>query len=401
MQLRQLSLIGHNGLSHIQIENGRISRITEEDNALPADSRVLAGNAPPANDPQGSLAFGGAIAFPGLINSHDHLDFNLFPQLRSHIYKTYTEWGTDIHERYGEKIGQVLKIPGPLRTRWGIYKNLLNGITTVVHHGKKLNVQEDLISIDQQTPSFHSVSGERSWQLKLIDPFSSRRPVAIHIGEGILPVSTAEIDTLIKWNIFSRPLIGIHGVAMNEQQAGSFQALVWCPDSNYFLLGATAAIDRLKDRIPILFGTDSTLTASWNIWEHLRLARRQKMVSDRELFDMLGRIPAKIWRLSQSGSLSEGQWADIVIARPPGHLTGWDAFYALDPENILLVLHRGNVRLFDPAWAEQLAGAGLPLENFSKISIHGQVKYVQGDLPGLMNEIRKHHPSVQFPISEG
>src|SRR5450432_4419157 len=114
MQLRQLQLIGHNGLSQIQIENGRISRITDE-----------------GNDPQGSLSFGGAIAFPGLINSHDHLDFNLFPQLRSHIYKTYTEWGTDIHERYGEEIGRVLKIPAPLRTRWGMYKNLLNGVTTV------------------------------------------------------------------------------------------------------------------------------------------------------------------------------------------------------------------------------------------------------------------------------
>ncbi|HEX4850540.1 MAG TPA: hypothetical protein VFV08_07035, partial [Puia sp.] len=33
------------------------------------------------------------IALPGFINSHDHLDFNLFPSIRNRIYNNYTEWG--------------------------------------------------------------------------------------------------------------------------------------------------------------------------------------------------------------------------------------------------------------------------------------------------------------------
>ncbi len=290
--------------------------------------------------------------------------------------------------------------PAPLRVRWGIYKNLLSGITTVMHHGHKLDVPEDLISIHQKARCFHSISGEKNWRLKLIDPLSTQ-PVVIHVGEGISPDVHAEIDELIKWNLFKRRLIGIHGVAMTEKQAASFQALIWCPDSNFFLLGKTADIASLKYKTTLLFGTDSTLTASWNIWEHLRLAREQKMVTDTELFRMLTGSAASVWSLKDSGSLAEGQWADIVIARPPDDLTGWDGFYALDPENILLLLHRGNIRLFDQECAGQLADAGLPLENFSKIAIRGQVKYIQGDLPGLMNEIRKYHPSVEFPISEG
>ena len=37
----------------------------------------------------------GLTAFPGFINSHDHLDFNLYPQLGKGPYPNYTSWGKD------------------------------------------------------------------------------------------------------------------------------------------------------------------------------------------------------------------------------------------------------------------------------------------------------------------
>src|SRR5579863_7251811 len=86
-----------------------------------------------------AINFGNAIVFPGIINSHDHLDFNSFPQLGNRIYNNYVEWGEDIHHQNKNVINSVLKIPEELRIQWGIYKNLLNGITTVVNHGPKLN----------------------------------------------------------------------------------------------------------------------------------------------------------------------------------------------------------------------------------------------------------------------
>ena len=58
-----------------------------------------------------SIEFENAIAFPGLINSHDHLDFNLFPQTGNRIYNNYAEWGKDIHDQNKETINAVLKIP--------------------------------------------------------------------------------------------------------------------------------------------------------------------------------------------------------------------------------------------------------------------------------------------------
>jgi len=60
----------------------------------------------------------------------------------------------------------------------------------------------------------------------------------------------------------------------------------------------------------------------------------------------------------------------------------------------LLVIHKGEIRLFDEELLGQLDGLK---EGFSKIYINGVGKYVQGDLPGLMAEIRKYQPDADFP----
>src|SRR6185437_4345799 len=69
---------------------------------------------------QFELNFKNAIVFPGIINSHDHLDFNLFPSLGDRTYSNYTEWGRYIHSHYQDKIERVLNIPVALREQWGV-----------------------------------------------------------------------------------------------------------------------------------------------------------------------------------------------------------------------------------------------------------------------------------------
>src|SRR5699024_5393300 len=128
---------------------------------------------------------------------------------------------------------------------------------------------------------------EKHWRLKLNNVFARKHPYVIHLGEGTDAMAHDEIDTFIKNNFLNRSLFTVHGVAMDEEQAKRFKAMVWCPDSNFFLLNATADIKRLKTKTRILFGTDSTLTADWNIWNHLRLARKTGLMNDRELFNAL------------------------------------------------------------------------------------------------------------------
>ncbi len=344
---------------------------------------------------QPELNFDNAIVFPGLINSHDHLDFNLFPALGDSTYNSYAEWGRHIHKNYKDKINEVLKVPEALREQWGAYKNLLCGVTTVVNHGKKIKNPPDIITVYQDCQSIHSVQFEKKWRLALNNPFRKNIPVVIHRGEGIDEASFKEISTLAKWNLFKRPLIAVHGVAMNETQAKDFKALIWCPESNYFLLDRTASVNRLKKHVTVLFGTDSTLTGGWSLWEHIRMARKTKFLTDQELYDALTINAANTWQLNK-GEIAEGKEADLVIAKSKPGLSGSDAFFSLNPEDILLVMHKGNISLFDEELYPQLKE--LNLIGYSKVFIDGSYKYVRGNISLLMQNIKRYYPKAEFPV---
>ena len=442
MRLDNLCIPGEDRAKDIRIANGKIISVLPAGEVPPGEApcgEIRAGGTPsgkipgphhsPSHPAEPTLSFDGALAFPGLINSHDHLDFNLFPPLGNRIYSNYTEWGRDIHANNPATIQAVLKVPQALRTQWGVYKNLLNGFTTVVNHGERLATDASLINVFQEYYCLHSVGFERNWRWKLNKPLAASMPVVLHVGEGTDAAAKQEIDRLIRWNLRRRPLVGIHGVGMNDRQAAHFRALVWCPASNYFLLDRTAPIDRLKQKVPVVFGTDSTLTAGWNSWAQIRMGRISQLASDRELLDMLTTTPAAVWGLTDRGALAAGRAADLVIARPnpgkrdttnsdkrdttnpdkrdttnPGKRGAinpepgtqhMDSFFKLDPEDLLLVLHEGNIRLFDHSLRSSLIAAGLIKEDFYQT--HPGGKFVSGDLPGLMQEIRRYYPAVQFP----
>jgi cytosine/adenosine deaminase-related metal-dependent hydrolase len=380
MLLCNVSIVGDKNATpkDILVENGCIRSITENgSNAAHTDN---------------SIVFDNAIAFPGLINSHDHLDFNLFPQLGNTVYNNYREWGNDIHSQYAKEIAAVLRVPKSLRILWGMYKNLLNGFTTVINHGEKLPVTADFLSVCQEYSALHSVGFEKNWRWKLNWPGKYGKPVVIHIGEGTDPASAREIDSLIRWNLAKRSLIGVHGVAMNAKQASSFQSLVWCPASNFFLLNKTAAVDQLKQRTNILFGSDSTLTAGWNIWDHLRAARQTNMLTDDELLQTISGRAGETWGLNK-GAIQQGYLADIVVVKKNGHTDPMEAFYATDPKDLLLVTHKGQIQLFDAIIYEQV-NPGLQ-KSFCKININGSYKYVAGDLETLCNQIRQFYPEIE------
>jgi cytosine/adenosine deaminase-related metal-dependent hydrolase len=324
-----------------------------------------------------NLKFDNAIAFPGLINSHDHLDFNLFHPTGNRIYNNYFEWGRDIHLHNKKSIDAVLQVPQADRVIWGLYKNLLNGITTVVNHGEKILVNNDLVDVIQDHYCLHSIQFEKTWKRRLNRPFIQNKPVVIHIGEGTDAAARSEVDTLIRWNLFKRKIIGVHGVAMNASQARAFVAVVWCPSSNFFLLNQTAPVNILKQVVPILFGTDSTLTSGWNLWEHLRMARNTRMMTDSELFATLTANPAAIWSLPKSGSLENGFNADVVVATKKGSGNNLEAFFALDPDDLLLVIHKGVVKMIDESIIAAMDPASM--HAFTKVCTGKKNKYVAGD----------------------
>jgi cytosine/adenosine deaminase-related metal-dependent hydrolase len=383
MILHDTRLAGQYGLQHIHIQHGKIKTVTGERKQLDAVTAKT------------RFELAGATAFPGFINSHDHLDFNLFPPLCNRVYNNYTEWGKDIHSANSEIIKEVLKIPRALRIKWGLYKNLLNGFTTVVNHGEKLAIKDELVTVFQDCYPLHSPAFEKHWKWKLNNPLKTKRCFVMHIGEGTDALSTGEIDTVIRGNVFRKKIIAIHGVAMKPEQARAFTGLVWCPASNFFLLGKTADITSLKQKTKIVFGTDSTLTASWNAWDHFRQAKEAGITSATELLAMLAPVPAMLWDMPEEGQVVENKNANIIITKKTD--TSTDQFFSLNPWDILLVIHNGQVRLID----ESLISQDIDLAtSFCKITMNGTVKFVQGDLALLAKEIRKYYPGAEFPFSE-
>ena len=343
------------------------------------------------------IHFTSATIFPGFVNSHDHLDFNCFSILGQRKFANYVEWGMHIHKFHKEHIDAVLKIPQNLRIEWGIYKNLLAGITTVVNHGTRLQIDNPIINIYQDSQNLHSVKFEKSWKWKLNNPLLKFRDCVIHTGEGSDKQSSEEIERLLRYNFLKRNLVGVHGVAMNPSQAKKFKGLIWCPESNRVLLNKHAHIKELKDHIPLIFGTDSTLTGNWNVWHHLRLARSLNQVNDAELFEMITSSPAKLWNLN-CGELKADKNADIIIIKKKNSIPTWDDVFKTNPEEILMIIHKGRIRLFDKAMHSQLINLPVKLHQFSRISIKGHDKFVEGDLPGLISEIKRYNPQVRFPI---
>jgi cytosine/adenosine deaminase-related metal-dependent hydrolase len=378
MILNNVKLLNNDIPVNIAIKGDKIGAVTE---SVITDASSL------------QLNFKNAFIFPGLINSHDHLDFNLFPQLGDRVYNNYTEWGKHLHQNYKDEIAQVLKIPVALRLRWGLFKNLLCGVTTVVNHGEPSGTDNALINAYEKAQSIHSVQFDKRWKLRLNNPLKHNLPVAIHVGEGTDRPAFNEINDLIQWNLLNRKLTGIHGVAMTQKQAEKFEALVWCPQSNYFLLNQTAPVEALSKSTDILFGTDSTLTGTWNIWEHLRIAQQTKKLSNQALYNTLNKNAAKTWQLN-NGEIETGKNADLVVADADNN---YEAFFTITPDKILLVICNGAIILFDESLLPQLQN--IDLSDYDNISINGASKFVKGKPITLMEQILAYNPQISFPIS--
>ncbi|MHB8579865.1 MAG: amidohydrolase family protein [Ignavibacteriaceae bacterium] len=343
-----------------------------------------------------TIDFENSIAFPGLINSHDHLEFNLFPRLGNKKYEDYVEWGDDIHASNKDIIEDIITIPVDLRTQYGVYKNLINGVTTVVNHGNLKIKNNYLIDVFSGYNYFHSVRLEKNWRIKLNLKLNGF-PFVIHIGEGTNAESYNEINNLIHWNIFNRSIVGVHGISMDAGQAAHFKALVWCPASNNFLYGSTCRVDELKKNTTILFGTDSNVSAGWNLWEHLRFAREYRYLDDYELYKTLSSNAANVWNLKNKGTLLPGSFADIIIAdKKAGNFL--DSFYNLDPGDILMIIKNGKILLFDSKLLNQLSGSIIDISSFTEINIGDRNKFIKGRLDELCRRIKMYSSNLLFPF---
>lgn len=283
----------------------------------------------------------GYLALPGLINAHDHLEFNLFPRLGNGPYKSAAEWASDIHARFPQSIEKVLSVPLQQRLIWGGIKNLVSGVTTVCHHNPWNPVFDAgfPVRVVRTFSWAHSLAFSRDLQT-LHSACPKTRPFIFHAAEATNGTGKREMEALARLGLFASNSVMVHAVGLTRKSAELARArgcsLVWCPSSNLFTLGRTLSRSILESGLPIALGTDSSLTAEGDMIDELRIARRVSRLSERTLYRMVTDGAAQVLRLSHGeGTIQTGGVADLLLFHDLG-LTPARTLLRQTPQGVLV-----------------------------------------------------------------
>lgn len=333
----------------------------------------------------------GGIVVPGLLNAHDHLDFNHYPRLGKGGYASFRHWMEDVEGPGDPALENFRRLPKEDRLLWGAYKNLLGGTTTVVHHNPPHpSFGAPLFPVRVVVTRWaHSLHLEK-------DPVSRFRegshdsPFVIHGAEGVDEESRREVGRLANLGLLGPASWIVHGLALGPRELATIRdsgtGIIWCPSSNLFLYGKTLRKEAFGLGIPILLGTDSTASGQGDLLEELRIALATRLASREELFDMVTVRPAAALAGCESsrssGRLSPGALADLVLLSS-GNL------FASSRKDLALVLREGIPLAGDPSFEPLFREAGV---GFDRVVVDGAEKLVVAGLRALLERTRRRLP---------
>lgn len=319
---------------------------------------------------------------PGLINAHDHLHRNHYPRLGSPPYPDAYAWGLDIHQRCSADIDRGRALDRRHALLFGALKNLLGAATTVVHHDAWESAFDEGFPV--RVPRVRSLHSLRFEPRPEGSAPRGDAPLCIHLAEGTNAEAAAEVRELDRRGLLGPGLLAVHAVGVDddgiERLAAAGAAVVWCPTSNLFLLGRTAAAALLRSGIDVLLGSDSLLTADGTLLEELRAARALGILEDARLEAAVGAAAARRLGLP-APSMAPGAPADLVHVRRPLLEAG--------PADVALVVVGGLPRLADACHAELFERAGVPAE---RLIVRGVEKLVAAPMGRIAERVVAEWP---------
>ncbi len=352
-----------------------------------------------------------SFIFPGLIDLHDHLTWNLFPRWNpGSLFPNRYEWqqlalynlglATPHQELFDQGLGCEMDL-------YAEVKAILGGATSVVGSlGPSKPGLEDNRCIEglARNLDFYSGLNPRNalnaeklryevfpFQLSVQDAELVRsgldhgqlKAFLIHVAEGKPnDASSAREFRFLKARGFLRPGVSvIHGVALGRaefhEMAGNGVGLIWSPRSNIELYGATAGVAGAKQEgVRIALAPDWSPTGSNGMLEELKFAatwnegQSPRVFDEAELFKMATLCPAQLAGLSdQLGALEPQLQADLLVIKRR-HLDAYQALLHAVPEDVKLVVIGGAPIYGDPQWMRRL----LPGEPLELIEVCGEEK---------------------------
>jgi 5-methylthioadenosine/S-adenosylhomocysteine deaminase len=357
----------------VLVAGNRIEAIVPEGQSLPAGFQNAT-----------ELQTKGTI-YPGLIELHNHLSYNVLPLLQiTKQYSNRDQWSTGAS--YTRLVTGPMKVLSqttgflPAIVRWVECRCLLGGVTTTqgialssnqgimrYYRGLVRNVEQPGAT-DLARASSHIADVDAKDAAKFLAELKNRTCLLLHLSEGTDSKAHDHFAALQisngKWAI-APSFSGIHCVALTSADfktlKGNGGSMVWSPLSNLLLYGKTADIKAAKAaKVTMALGSDWAPSGSKNLLGELKVGKIVSHVegdvfSDQEIVEMATVNGAAILKWSaQLGSIEAGKLADFVVidgigGDPYSHLID-----ALETD-IRLVMIDGVPRSGAPALLNNLA----------------------------------------------
>lgn len=373
--------------AEVEISHGRIVAIKTARPGVGNFSSV------PLSEPSCTIDLSGYLLLPGLINAHDHLEFNLFPRLGRGPYLNFEEWANDVYHPQRSPVREHLLVPKPIRYWWGALKNMLSGVTTVCHHNAALPrslIKSFPIRVVDRYGWAHSLAfGGDVRKAFLSAP--SGGPFIIHLAEGTDKRSQEEIFRLDQMRALGSNTVVVHGVGLDQaghsllEQRGA--GIIWCPTSNVFTLGKTLEGKEIEQHKKVALGSDSALTGQGDLLDEIHFAREHARLDPRKIYSWVTDSAASVLRLRNGkGAIRVGGPADMLVVSDTGGRP-CTKLSQMTTGDLEVVMVGGRPKLISAAAAARWPRAAL--NAFEVIRLGSVERLVQAPFRELLESTRK------------
>ena len=307
--LRNAALPGRPGPFDVLIAGGHVRTV---------------GPAGVAAPPERHVDLAGRVLLAGLVNAHDHLDASTLPPLADRVYPNGTAWSAALAARQDEPaVLSAMAVPLADRLFLGGLRNLLAGVTAVLHHGafhRSLARPEFPVRVLERYQFAPSASMDG---LRRTYRSTDRRiPWVVHAAEGTDDHARGELDRLQRENVLRQNTVIIHGIALPAERRPAVAAAracgVWSPEAGRRLYGAAADVVGLRGAgVRVGLGAESPACGVRDALSNLAAAHREALLSDDDLLALATTASAEVARLP-AGGVAPGAIADLIAVDSTG-----------------------------------------------------------------------------------
>jgi cytosine/adenosine deaminase-related metal-dependent hydrolase len=351
---------------------------------------------------------GASCVYPGLINTHDHLQGNYRPAVGpkpGQFYLNWLPWDNDL--KASDTFKERSQLTREELYTFSGYKCLFSGVTTVNDHfPQKFNaailptlpIRAILeYGLDHEATSYDLKWGD-GLEIEHERAVKNKWPFITHLAEGFDEEAMNGVNYLESIKRLDNHCLFIHCIGFSDEDiekvAKAGASVSWCGFSNKFMFNVTCKIRKMiQAGVNVTIGTDSSASGTANLLAEIKYDRglyREMYGEDlpaKQIFRMITLNAAKaFWLDDRIGSLDEGKLADMLVLKGRKE-DPYENLVSASMEDIELLTLEGK-----PIYGELrfmgIFGGELP-PGYTQITVGKRPMFVKGDPAKLYATARK------------